>query len=660
MSVLDRPRESTAPPSAPRPAGPGGDAPVRGPSGAPRPGRLLAHHGRDLALLVPLLVLAAVVQGTGLADAPRRGTAEGALVGEAWAVLHGGSVHPTPVAGTPPLAVLQVAGYDALTGALGRASTAVAGARELVLGLGLVAAVLLWVLVRRLRRPRWAAVLAVLLATVSPLALELHRTVSPENLAAPWVVAAVLLVLTPGRRLPMLVTAAACLLVAVLTAETALLVLPPLAWVAWRRYPAGRHRTAVALVATLLGALGTSYLAVSVVGGGDVRGGRAAGLLGGGLLDPGSPTRGTAAHWFDVDPVLVVATLGATVLALALRRVRPLAVGTLVLLAVLAGTGYPAEALGALLLLSAAILVPSVATAVRRHRPTRLFGRDVRRSGGLAAAGGAGVLVGLAATTWAAALPGLLTGAPDRPLVDATAWVARAVPADARLLTDDAAWVELVGRSGAPGVVVPLTAARGASTGSAAGPPFAWVLSTEAVRRDLATRPELGAAVQGATTAASFGAGTGRVDVLRVPGPPEPAAVAPDPPAEDPEQVPVVPDRSGAVAAGQALLANPAVSVSDTATGVLLSGQVDDRVLTLLAVLAADHRLAIDDFPATGSTDGLVHAVRIAAVDGRPLLRGSDALGRLEAVLRAQPPRSRPTTSLDPAGLTVTFAEQTP
>ncbi len=621
--------------SPPRPAP--GDALVATESAeASRPGRFgdalrrvarfLVDRRRDIAVLVPLLVLAGVVQGAGLFDAPARTSGEGVLVGRAWALLHPGeATQPLPTLDGSPLGPLAVAAWAGVTGAFDRAPTAVAAGRELVLLGTLVTAVLLWVLARRLRSPRWAAATAVVLATLSPLALELHRPVTPENLAAPWVLAAVVLVLgTRGRAAP-LAAAAGCLLVGALTAESTLLVLPALSAVAWRRRPAGRHRTSVALGATLLAAVGVSYLAAVALG-------------------AGSGSRAVVAHWLDVDPVLVAAVLGATPLALLLRRVRAVAVGTLVLLGLLALAAYPPQALGVLLVAAGAILVPAVATSVHGNRPTRLAGREVGLAGGLLATGVAGVLVGAAASGWGPPLRLLMTAPQDTPMADATVWVAENVAGRDRLLVDDALWVEVLRQGRDPGTVAPLSAALDAAEGSAAAPPYAWVVSTAAVRDAAPTRPALAAVLTDAVPVASFGAGAALVEVLSLP------AAAPDSPApggEDLDGGEVPEDRSVAVAAGQQLLANPAITTSEDAAGALISGGVDERMLLVLAILAADHDLTVSDFPGSDQcpADGPLCSVRITEVDGRPAVRGAPGVDRLVAVLGVQTARFRPTVS---------------
>ena len=69
---------------------------------------------------------------------------------------------------------------------------------------------------------------------LSPLAVALHRQVSLENVAVPWLLAAFVLAASPRRRLGALAGSGALLGVAVLTSPDATLALPALALALWQ------------------------------------------------------------------------------------------------------------------------------------------------------------------------------------------------------------------------------------------------------------------------------------------------------------------------------------------------------------------------------------------------------------------------------------------
>ena len=86
----------------------------------------------------------------------------------------------------PPLGWLLLAAWTSLTGAFDRAATAVAAGRELMLVLQLVSAALLYGVARRLGLRRPAAAGAVLVFSLSPLALGMHRAVTSTTSPPRW------------------------------------------------------------------------------------------------------------------------------------------------------------------------------------------------------------------------------------------------------------------------------------------------------------------------------------------------------------------------------------------------------------------------------------------------------------------------------------------
>lgn len=174
-------------------------------------------HRASIALLLGLLTAVAVVHATGMARAPQRVDDEGTYVAQAWAVQHWRTLgHYTYWYDHPPLGWLLLAAWTSLTGAFGRATTAVAASREFMLAVQLLSAALLYGVARRLGLRRAAAAGAVLAFSLSPLALGMHRAVYLDNIATPLVLAAFLLALSPTHRLAAHATGGLCLGAAVL------------------------------------------------------------------------------------------------------------------------------------------------------------------------------------------------------------------------------------------------------------------------------------------------------------------------------------------------------------------------------------------------------------------------------------------------------------
>ena len=111
---------------------------------------------------------------------------------------------------------------------------------------------------RRLGLPRWAAAPGLAVVAFSPLATDLHRTVQPGALAAPWLLAALALARTRRPSTAAWATGGVALAAAVLTSPVAAAAAPAVAWQVWRTpRPSARPR---ALLAFLAGAAGAGAL----------------------------------------------------------------------------------------------------------------------------------------------------------------------------------------------------------------------------------------------------------------------------------------------------------------------------------------------------------------------------------------------------------------
>ncbi|GAB7193708.1 hypothetical protein NUM3379_44180 [Kineococcus sp. NUM-3379] len=635
--------------TGPRPQAPGRlRGAVRALRGHPRPGGAYARSSgplalRSAALLLPVLAVGLLVQWWGAGRSPERLEAEAALVARAWSLTPEGRTSPGPVAGSPPLAELQVAVWLELSGALERAGSAVAAGREAVLVATAVTALLLWVLARRLALPRWAAAVAVLLFTLPPAAVVVHRGVHPENLAAPWAVGALVLVASPGRRLPAFAGAGLAYAVAVLTAPSWLLLAPAVASLLWQRSEGPARGRALAAAASLF-VVPFALLAASAALRGEPLGALAAAL-------PGSLTAalGTALpHPPDAGTLLLPALLVAAGAAgLVVRRLRPVAVGALVVGVALAlrgpGRSGPPVPAAAVALPLVALLPAGVAAAAWRrwrnlagHRSPALRAAQERAGVALGALALVAVATTLAAAVlWPRPLLALTTGDPDAatPASRAAAWVGAEVPRGERVGTDGALGLDLLLHGRARADVVPAGAAAGAGS-------WEWLLSTRAVREEAGRSPALASALAGSDAVAVFGSGGGRVEVRRAPE----ATASPAPAGTAAPAAPAAPaggeaTEAARAQAGAALTRNPALGASPEAAAVLRSGRADPRLLVLLAALAQRHDLEVVDLPAVVGEDAagrLRRTVQVARVDGAAVAAGEPGTAALLEFTRAQ------------------------
>ncbi len=597
---------------------------------APARGRTLRlraaarRHGRSLLYLLPLLVLTGVVTRLGMLGSPQRIDDEGTYTAQAYAVERFGELaHYTYWYDHPPLGWIQIAGWTWLTDAFSRYDVAVMAGREAMVAAHVATAALLWLLARRLDLTRPAAAVAVAIFALSPLSVQFSRTVYLDNVALPWLLAAFVLALSRRHQLVAFAGAAACFGVATLSKETFLLALPFLAWSMWRSAHPETRRYTLSVAAALLTLVLGSYALFALVKGevlpGQDRVSLWEGVLfqlvsrdsSGSVLDPTSEAGRTVGVWLTLDPVLPVLAGIAALALLASRRLRPLAVMLLALTAVVFKPGYlPVMYVIVLLPFAALVVAAAGDLAVRRGR---------RWLTALVVV--VALLAGAAATAaWSGQLRGLVRADLDRPMREAQSWVTDNLDPGERILVDDAVWVDLV-RGGLPREDVVWYYKADTDSDVVALAPNGWqdydyVLVTQALRRSAGTAPTVDQALANGTRTAVFGSGDTMVEVFRV-----------DPRGAEELGAATDRDERARTAAGQQLLENPALDLSPEAEALLRDGQVDSRVVSVLAKAATGRELRVSDFPAVFGEDGQLprRTVQLASVDGEAVSPSSGA-----------------------------------
>jgi hypothetical protein len=634
----------------------------RAPAGAPASARLLwrhracrwvGEHRASLWVVGAVGVLGAAVHGVNLATAPAPASGEGALVAAGWSIVHLGSAGDATFSSAgSSLAPVHLGGWIWATGALGRASSAIAAGREAMLVAHVICIPLVWVLARRSGLARWSAGGAALVFAMSPLAVALYRPVSGAGLAVPWMLAA--LALASARRPRPLtgVAAGLCLAVAVLTEHRVALVVPAVGWLLWRSAPGPRLRRKRLVAAAA--AYGATWLAVTAL----VRSGapEAGGSLG--LLDrirlvagDASSAVGTVADGFDARSVADLIGLdligagaclvAAIVVPSVVPRLRPIGCAFLALAALVLVSGDPSWNMVVAMVPLGAVLVAAGAQLVWVwHREARLEpGRQAHP-----ASAGVRRLDAAAPLVLAAAAVALLLAVPDwvsthrdvaaadaaEPLVSACGWVVDNLNDGDRIIVDDAMWVDLVENGLAPSSL----AGYGAIGAGSDWRSYGYIVSTPALR-DAGVSPGLASAIDRSREIAGVGKGDDRIEVRRIRGLAD---------AEAPTDGQSARDEARA-AAGEALATNARIEAPPAAITQLRAGEVDERLTTVLATLAGAHRLEVGAFVAMPGEDvagAPLRTVELASIDGRPIAAGDPAVVETVAFLGNQLTEFRP------------------
>ena len=505
-------------------------------------GAWLLSRWKGAAVLAPALILAGVVNAWGLSSYPARFDDEGTYVSQAWALMSEGQLsHYTYWYDHPPAGWIQLVPWLWLGDGLDHAPSAVAAGRQMMLVVLLASAALLYLWARRVGIQRGFAVAAVLVFTLSPLALYWHRQVLLDNLAVMWVLAALVLAASPGRRLAAHAGAGACFAVAVLTKETALLLLPAVAYQLWRCADPRTRRYSAVVSGSLFGAIVAFYPLFALLRGelfpGDGHVSLWQGVVfqlfsregSGSVFSPASNAHHIVMGWLRVDPWLLGAGGLLSPAALLVPRLRPAAVALLVSIAVIARPGYLPVPYLIGLLPFAALVTAGIADTLWRLAASRRGRSTPRRVAWLAGvrAPAAAVLAAMVAIglgrvgpAWASDLERDLDTSADTPARKTERWIERHVSRKQTLLVDNTLWLDLV-RAGYPQRHVVWYYKLDLDPGVGDEFPGGWrdfdyVVSSESLRSTVYLVPSVRAAVEHSRVVARFGRGRTRMEIRRI------------------------------------------------------------------------------------------------------------------------------------------------
>ena len=177
--------------------------------------------------LVTALILGAllVFQALNVFRAPYT-SGEGTVMANALAILQGKITPYMYDYSHPPLGWIQIAGWARLTGGIASFGNAINSGRVLMLILAVASSLLLYLIVRRLSGSRSAALLGMILYTLSPLSLLYRDQVLLYNVGTFWLLLSLWLVINSKSRLGAFALAAAALSIAILSDGLFLVFLP--------------------------------------------------------------------------------------------------------------------------------------------------------------------------------------------------------------------------------------------------------------------------------------------------------------------------------------------------------------------------------------------------------------------------------------------------
>jgi uncharacterized membrane protein YhaH (DUF805 family) len=503
-----------------------------------------ARRHPDALLVLGLVTVIVVVQGVNIANFPTVSDDEGTYLAQAWALQHGhGLAHYSYWYDHPPFGWIQIAALSWIPAMFDHGTMVVAHARVIMLPVTAISAALVYVLCRRLGMARWAAALGTVVFGLSPLSVTMQREIYLDNFAVVWMVAAFVLALSPRRHLWHHVAAGCCAALSILSKETMLVVAPALLWALWQGSDKSTRKFSVVGFLSAAGLIILEYPLYAVLKGELFAGPGHNSLFGaisyqlgrggsGNILRQGSVSNLTLHWWLVRDPVLMYVGSVASVVALAVRRLRAIALAAVILVVVaVRPNGYlPAMYVIQVLPFFAVAIAGLADEGVRilmADRTQAFLARWWRRPTPwrrLDAAAFSGViLVGLIAPQWQTGDATADTAFSNNQYVAASSWIRDNVPdrAHTRIVVDDAMWPDLAAQGFQPGLGVIWFYKVDLDPAVTKTLPHGWedidyVVSTSVIRQDPNGLPTVRLAMNHSQTVATFGSGDQRIDILKV------------------------------------------------------------------------------------------------------------------------------------------------
>jgi 4-amino-4-deoxy-L-arabinose transferase-like glycosyltransferase len=178
-------------------------------------------------LLVLMLVIVGFTQAQNMLRFPYFQDVEGTNVSNSWALLNTGELSPYTYAyENPPAGSFILTFWNAFLRGVSDLTTSIESGRMLMLGFHVLAAALIFGITFKIARSALAAIVATLIFSFSPLMTALGRQVLVENIMLVWLLAAFYLVLGDHRRLSHYLGSAFFFGLAALTDTSAMFFLP--------------------------------------------------------------------------------------------------------------------------------------------------------------------------------------------------------------------------------------------------------------------------------------------------------------------------------------------------------------------------------------------------------------------------------------------------
>lgn len=213
------------------------------------------------------LIVAGVAHAYNMFNYPQYSLDEGTYISSAWAIVHG-MLAPYPYGyGHPPLGWIQIAAWVEMTGGFFTFGNATNTGRVLMLFFAVGSALLVYVIMRRLHGSRAAALLAMVIFSLSPLCIAYQRLVLLDNIATFWLLLSLYFIVISKSRLLFIVLAAIAFGISLLSKEVMLLFLPGMIYGVWLHTTKFQRKFALVAFIYCIAALGSTFVLMAILRG---------------------------------------------------------------------------------------------------------------------------------------------------------------------------------------------------------------------------------------------------------------------------------------------------------------------------------------------------------------------------------------------------------
>lgn len=192
---------------------------------------------------------------------------EGTYMMYAWAILHGSITNYPYGYGHPPLAWLQIALWEKLTGGFATFGNAINSGRVLVLLLAIGSALLVYQIARKMGAGLSACLLGLVIFSFSPISITFQREVLLDNFATFWFLLSFYLIVAGKSRLFYTVSAAICFGISLLSKEVMIVFIPVMIYVVWLHTTRFQRTFALSAFIYIVIAFGFTFILLSALKG---------------------------------------------------------------------------------------------------------------------------------------------------------------------------------------------------------------------------------------------------------------------------------------------------------------------------------------------------------------------------------------------------------